>query len=131
MSIHGEDDKVELLQRATRLSLATLCNERLTFYGVPLFRAYARSELYFARLWGEDIVDAATFERRIQNLLSAGMQVGDLFSLDQCRQAAEPRWSFELNLLDCHLLLSSVVSLGGHILHMVCVSACASCVCGM
>ena len=33
VSIHGEGEKVEQLDRATRLQMAMLVNERLTYYG--------------------------------------------------------------------------------------------------
>ena len=50
--------------------------------------------------YGEDIVDADTFQRRIDRLLGAGMEVAELFFLDQCPQSGKknPRWSVELNL---------------------------------
>ena len=41
VSIHGEGEKVEQLDRATRLEMAMLVNERLTYYGVKLFHCYA------------------------------------------------------------------------------------------
>ena len=88
VSIHGECEEVEQLDRATRLQMAILVNERLTYYGVPLFHSYARSEMYPARLLGEDVVDADTFQRRIERLLKGGMRIGEGFWLDQCPQSA-------------------------------------------
>ena len=60
--IHGEGEQVEQLDRATRLEMAILVNERLTYYGVPLFHCYTRVEIYLARLLGEDVVDADNFQ---------------------------------------------------------------------
>ena len=63
VSIHGECKKVQQLDLATRAEIALLVNERLAYHGVPLFHSYARVEIYVARLLGEDIVDADTFQR--------------------------------------------------------------------
>ena len=120
VSIHGECEEVEQLDRATRTEIALLVNERLTYHGVPIFHCYARVEIYLARLLKEDIVDADTFQRRIDRLLGAGMGIGELFWLNQCPQSGADKliWSIELNMHACHLLLSSVVGLDGRILLM-------------
>ena len=73
--IHGAVENVELLDRASRMMFAKLCNERPTYFGGALFYCYSRVELYPARMLGGDVVDAKTFETRIQHRLDAGMQV--------------------------------------------------------
>ena len=100
-------------------------NERLTYFGEALFHAHARSEIYPSRLIGGDVMQANTFENRIQRLLRGGMPIGDIFSLDQCQQSAadKPYWSIALNLHDCDVLFSSVISLSGHLLHLTEVGA--------
>ena len=118
MTIFNDEMKAEKLDRASRVQFAMLSNERPEYFGVALFHAWARIELYPARLLGGDVMDADTFQRRIQRLLDSGMQIGDLFSLDQCPQAKLPTWSVELNLSDCHLLFSAAVDLSGRILQM-------------
>ena len=121
----GDQKKAELLDRASRLQFAMLYNERLTYFGKALFHAHARSEMYPGRLLGGDVMDWITFENHVQQLLRGGMQIGDIFSINQCRLAAAdtPRYSVELNLLDCHVLFSSVISLSGHLLHLTEVGA--------
>ena len=120
ITIIGDQEKAELLDRATRLQFAMLYNERFTYFGEALFHAHARSEMYPGRLIGGDVMDANTFENRIRGLLDGGMPIGDLFSLNQCPQAAAglPCYFIELNLRDCHVLFSSVISLSGQLLHL-------------
>ena len=116
--ITGEEATAELLDRASRLQFAMLYNERLTYFGEALFHAYARCEIYPSRLIEGDVMQANTFENRIQSLLRGGMQIGELFSLNQCQQAAKdkPCWSVAVNLRDCDVLISAVISLTGHLL---------------
>ena len=80
----------------------------------------SNSKIYVARLLGEDIVDADSFQRRIDRLLAGGLGEGEFFWLDQCQRSAadKPTWSIELNLHNCHLLMSSAVDLDGRILLM-------------
>ena len=116
--ITGEEATVELLDRASRLQFAMLYNERLTYFGEALFHAYARCEIYPSRLIEGDVMQANTFENRIQSLLRGGMQIGELFSLNQCQQVAKdkPCWSVAVHLRDCDVLISAVISLTGHLL---------------
>jgi len=116
--ITGEEATAELLDRASRLQFAMLYNERLTYFGEALFHAYARCEIYPSRLIEGDVMQANTFENRIQSLLRGGMQIGELFSLNQCQQVAKdkPCWSVAVHLRDCDVLISAVISLTGHLL---------------
>ena len=88
----GKPDACEKLRRAAVLIIVTVVNERFSLAGATLCEAIRQGEIYASRLL-PCVVTAQTFEDRLQALMDGGMDVGDVFFLQQVLQQQQSNQS--------------------------------------